>query len=166
MKPKTTFAPLLAISLLVLSTGCRESSHPHTHHGNSHGHVHTAPHGGIVAVLGQEEFHLELVPDTTDGTLTVYFLDAHMENFVRVSMESFAGKAVMSGKELALQFAAMGSSATGEKPGNTSMFAAAADWLGTAPPWSLILDHVNVRGRLYTNIVFSVPPGSQTPPQH
>ena len=165
MKPQHALRSLLILSLLALTSGCREGGHDHDHHGHGPGHSHTAPHGGVVAVLGQEEFHLELVPDGRAGTLTAYFLDGHMEKFLRVPIESVSGRAVMPGKELALRFTATGSSATGEKPGDTSMFVASADWLPTAPSWDLILDRVEVRGRFYTNVVFRVPAAVPAPTQ-
>ena len=51
-------------------------------------HEHVAPHGGTAVELGKEEFHLELVLDTTAGRLTGYVLDGELESFVRIPAPS------------------------------------------------------------------------------
>ena len=60
------------------------------HHEGSHAtHVHVAPHGGQLVELGEHGsgFNLELVLHE-DGFLQIYVLDAHVDNFVRISAGS------------------------------------------------------------------------------
>ena len=43
------------------------------------GHSHVGPHKGPVAEWGEEEYHLEVVPDAKAGTVTVYVYGDHDE---------------------------------------------------------------------------------------
>ena len=58
MKPILTFAAALA---LVPTAGLRA---------DEHGHV--GPHKGAIVEWGDEEYHLEVVTDPTEGTVSVY----------------------------------------------------------------------------------------------
>ena len=42
-------------------------------------HTHLGPHKGAVAEWGEEEYHLEVVPDAKAGTVTVYVYGDHDE---------------------------------------------------------------------------------------
>lgn len=162
-------ASFLVIPLVaVLALGCgkagqnpEEKSIKEGAGGRSHSHEHKAPHGGTVVILGDEEGHLEMVLDAKAGALTAYVLDGHMESFVRLPVESFVVKARFGGSEHALRFEAVGSRATGEKPGDTSMFVAKADWLKTQDAFDAELENLEVRGRIYRGVRFSFPSGGR-----
>jgi hypothetical protein len=52
-------------------------------HGHGqHGHPTEGPHHGVLAELGNEEYHAEVVHDDSTGTVTVYLLDGHAEKSV------------------------------------------------------------------------------------
>lgn len=54
----------------------------HGHGHDEHGHPTEGPHHGVLAELGNEEFHAEVVHDDTTGMVTVYLLDGHAEKSV------------------------------------------------------------------------------------
>ncbi len=78
--------PTITLLSLALACGC---GRPHDHAaepGHVHTHQHAAPHGGMLVEVGDHQFNVELVHDAGTGTLTLYTLDAHAENFVRTAM--------------------------------------------------------------------------------
>jgi len=154
MKSLLCVASLLA---LVLLSGCRESKHG-SHSG--HGHEHTPPHGGTPVILGNEEYHLELVLDPASGTLRSYVLDGHMDKFIRLTNESFTVTAKLNDKTETLVFRAVPNNATGEKAGNTALFEAQADWLKAAKSFDAVIDELTVRGKKFEKIGFHFPKGS------
>src|ERR1039458_3427366 len=94
-------------------------------------HEHHPPHGGTPVVLGQEEYHVELVLDAASGTMQAYVMDGELEGFVRVAQASFEIAAKRPGGEETLVLKAVPNRATGETVGDTSLFTAQADWLKT-----------------------------------
>ena len=76
-----TRVALLALLLLPVACGGDgghdhdHADHDHADHDHSHGHAHTAPHGGALAVIGDEFAHIEWVGDPATGAFTVYVLD-------------------------------------------------------------------------------------------
>jgi hypothetical protein len=163
---------LLFVLALATLMGCRDSAQntDPDHHGDAvskegHRHEHKAPHGGTVVILGPEEYHLEIVRDAGAGTLTAYVLDGEMEKFLRLPIGFFTVKTRVDGDERPLRFEATGSNATGEKPGDTSMFIAQADWLKTNSTFQAVLENLEVRGRAYRDVRFAFPAGNETTPQ-
>ncbi|MBM3883174.1 MAG: hypothetical protein FJ387_26245 [Verrucomicrobia bacterium] len=73
---------LLALTALLVVACDRSAQRPDPR--PAHSHHHEPPHGGTVVVLGNEEFHLEVLAHPTEGRLQVYFLDGHMDNFIRL----------------------------------------------------------------------------------
>ena len=59
--------------------GPAEEAHVHGE-ADAHSHAAEGPHGGHLIVLGNEEYHAELVHDEGTHTVTVHLLDASMEN--------------------------------------------------------------------------------------
>jgi hypothetical protein len=165
-----TSAATSLITLVVAGlflTGCgRHASHDHDHdhaeHAESgHGHAHVAPHGGTVVVLGDEAFHLELVRDGADGTLTAWVLDAHLENFIRIEAREIALIAVAGGTPQALSLFAVSNPATGETEGDTSEFTGQAEWLKTAGEFEVVVPSITVRGVTFTDVRFGFPEGHE-----
>jgi hypothetical protein len=142
------------LAALALVAGCRESQH------SGHGHQHTPPHGGAPVILGKEDYHLEFVLDSTNGTVRAYILDSHMDKFIRVTNESFTVTAKLVGKPETLVFRAVANNATGEKVGDTALFEAQAGWLRGATAFAAEVDELTVRGKKYTKIPFSFPKGN------
>ena len=125
-----------------------------------HKHEHHPPHGGTPVVLGDEEYHVELVLDAAAGKLQAFVLDGEMENFVRVPAESIEIDAQVSGREEKLNLHAVPNTATGEKVGDTSLFETQADWLKTTPTFDATLKEITVRGKTYSNVKFNFPKGN------
>jgi hypothetical protein len=158
------FPSVVLATFLALGTACRDSAHSHhdrpgdDHHGHGHGHGHShdALHGGQVIVLGEEAFHLELVRDRAAGRLTLYALDGHMENFVRLSSPTIPISLTADGAQHTLELAAVAQSATGETVGDTSQFSAPADWLRNARNISGRIAAIEIRGQTFTDIAFDL----------
>lgn len=152
-------------ALLLAGTGCKDSSQDHStaehSHAHDHGHTHVAPHGGTVVVLGDEAFHLEFVLDQEAGQLTMWILDGHLENFVRVAAPSLRLRATIGSASHDLELAAVASQATGETVGDASMFAGRADWLKTTPEFAAVIPEVSIRSTRFTNVAFAFPAGTE-----
>jgi hypothetical protein len=118
------------------------------------------PHGGTPVVLGDGDYHLELVRDAATGTLSAYVLDDEMEEFVRSTSPSFELRATVGGTPQTLVLTAVANSATGETVGGTSLFQAQADWLKTAGSFSAVLHGLTVRGTTFPDTPFPFPAGN------
>ncbi len=162
---KTTLRAPLAVLLLCSFAGCsKHSEHKDyskapggdAHAGHNHGgHVHTAPHGGILVELGDHAFNVELLRDPATGKLTAWILDAHAENFVRIASPAIEVVAMPGGKFTPLSLAAVANPATGETVGNTSQFEVQADWLKTSGPFTGIVT-VEIRGTKFEKVAFAL----------
>lgn len=128
--------------------------------GSSAEHHHDPPHGGTGVVLGDEDFHLEFVLDAAAGKMQAYILSAHMDNFVRISTESFALTVKLPDREETLLFKPVANSTTGETAGDTSMFEAQADWLKTQKTFDAVLKEISIKGKPYQNVAFNFPKGN------
>ena len=125
-------------------------------------HGHKPLHGGTPVVLGNEEYHIELVRDAAAGKLQAYVMDGELENFVRIPAESFEVVAQLSGRPEILVFSAVASNATGEKIGDTSWFEAEAGWLKTTETFDAVLKELIVRGKKFEHVAFSFPKGNDS----
>src|SRR5258708_6684476 len=125
-----TILLIFFISLGCLA-GCTKKSSQTAGPEPVHKHEHHPPHHGTPVVLGDEEYHVELVLDAAAGKLQAFVLDGELENFIRIEPESFDITAKVSGRDETLALKAVANSATGEKIGDTSLFEAQADWLKT-----------------------------------
>ena len=149
---KKLFVALNILALAVWS-GCGEkAAEPAAHH-----HHHEAPHGGTAVALDHEIANVEFVLDAAAGKLTAYILGAHLDGFVRLPVESFEVAAVVAGQPQPLLFKAVGNTATGEKPGDTSQYEAQADWLKTAKTFKGTIRSLTVRGKQYDGVAFDFP---------
>lgn len=164
---KHLIAAVLLPGLLALSA-CKPHDHDHDHHGHDHGHDHgdhghhhEPPHGGAPVVLGDEAFHLEFVSDAETGTLTAYVMDGHMENFIRVPNKAITIDVKQGDKTESLSLQPVANNATGETVGDTSQFAASADWLKTATNFDAVIPSIEIREQVYTNVSFNYPKGNE-----
>jgi hypothetical protein len=163
---------LLPLTAAVLATlaGCRDSHSDHKTAEKScdkaHHHEHTPPHGGTAVVLGDEQYHLELVRDAATGRLQAYVLDGHMDNFVRLTNESFQLTAKLPGKSEPLVFRAVTTTTTGEKVGDTALFEAQAGWLKTTTNFDAVIESLVVRGARFENVSFNFPAGNEPKARH
>ena len=142
------FLASVTLGLVCVVTGCG----PRDASPRSGGHAHTAPHGGTLVELGEHAYNLELVRDPAEGKLTVYVLDGHAENFIRIAAPSIEIVAVAGGERRPLTLKAVANSATGETVGNTSQFEAQADWLKNTAEFPGTLAAIEIRGSKFANV--------------
>ena len=94
MNPTLRTLSLALVSLLLVACGRKEPA-PAAHSG---GHVHTAPHGGMLIELGDHAYNLELLRDPASGKITVWVLDGHAENFVRIKAAAIEASVTVGGE--------------------------------------------------------------------
>jgi hypothetical protein len=163
--------PRLILSLLAMAgvsgvAGCSKPTTAGSAQVPPARHEHKPPHGGTAVVLGNENFHLELVRGETADILLAYVLDGEMENFVRSSAPSFEVAAIARthADSRTLVFRAVASSATGETVGDTAAFAAQDEWLRTNGSFDAVLKSITVRGSTFTHVDFHFPEGNDRAP--
>jgi hypothetical protein len=125
-------------------------------------HEHKPPHGGTPVVLGNEEYHLELILNAPAGKLHAFVLDGELENFVRIPAKTFEVTVKLADKEEPLIFNALANRATGETVGDTSAFEAQAEWLKTNVTFDAVLKELIVRTKTYQNVQFNFPKGNDS----
>lgn len=126
-------------------------------------HHHTAPHGGILVEVGTHQYNLELLHDAATGTLTLYTLDAHAENFVRTAMKTIDVTLHAGGQIRSLTLTPVANPATGETVGATSQYEVQADWLKISGDISGIITDVDFNGAKFSAIAFSLPARGHEP---
>ena len=149
----TTLLPLLAISC-----GKKADDHDHESHAAHGGHVHTAPHGGVLAEVGEHAYNVEFVRDASSGKLSAYILDGHAENFVRIKAAGFDASSNFNGEKRPLTFRATANAATGETVGDTSQFDAQADWLKSTGAFTITIPTLEIRGTSFKSITATLKP--------
>jgi hypothetical protein len=152
------FGFLVLVALLL--AGCDKKSTLPPAQPQVRKHEHKPPHHGTPVVLGDEEYHVELVLDAALGTMQAYVMDGELENFIRILAESFEIAVNRPGGGEILKFKAVPNNATGEKVGDTSMFEAQADWLKTTGNFEAVIKALEVRGKEYQNVPFNFPKGN------
>ena len=113
-------------------------------------------------MLGAEIYHLEFILDPASGQLSAYVLDGEMENFIRIAAPSFEVVATVGGVKQTLFLAAVANYATGEKTGDTSLFATSADWLKTTKSFDAVVTQIEIRGTTFSDVKFNFPKGNDT----
>ena len=141
----------------ILLAGCGGHSAPDQ---GSGGHHHPPPHGGAGVVLGNEDFHIEFLLNPDSDTMTAWFFTSHMEDYLRIKMESFEVVARPPDGEQTLIFKAVANPATGETVGNSSQFEARAGWLKNAGHFDAVLKKVTIQETLHENVTFNYPGGN------
>jgi len=152
---------LFAILIALFVLGCAE--HQHDESCGSHGglHVHEPLLGGQLMALGEHGsgYNLELLIDE-NNRFSVYILDAHAENFVRIEQESLQVD-LSDGNTTSLILHAVADSATGETVGNTSHFKTK----GTVEkflPLNGIIEMIEIGSKQYSAIEFFFPNDPQS----
>ncbi|MBL9202425.1 MAG: hypothetical protein JNL39_18085 [Opitutaceae bacterium] len=149
--PRLLLVPLAIAAL----AGCgKHDSHAGHDHG---GHVHKAPHGGLLVEIGDHAYNVELVRDDAAGKLTAYVLDGHAENFVRLAAPSITVTAYAAGGRQTATLAAVANTATGETVGNTSQFEGPAAWLKDAGEFNGEVGALEIKGSRFSPAAFKLP---------
>jgi hypothetical protein len=162
MCPRRRLLLFAAILPALFATGCSRAAHTASDSGPPPAHHHHPPHGGTPVVLGNEDYHVELVLDSATGRLQAYVLDGEMEDFVRSPARSIVVTATVGGVSREVTLAAVPNPATGETVGDTALFEGRADWLTTARDFDGVLRGVTVRGTTYPDVKFNFPRGNDT----
>lgn len=149
-----------ALLVLLAAGGCAKQDATSAHAGHAHYHHHTAPHGGTLVELGQHIYALEFVRDAAAGKLSLYVLDGHAENFIRIAAPTLTLVATVGGEQRPLTLQAVANPATGETVGATAQFDAQADWLKATPSFDATLALIEIHGSKFENIAFNFPKGS------
>jgi hypothetical protein len=148
MKFSLRLLPLaLGFALLV---GCDRHDHAAEKKGGSH--AHTAPHGGALIEVGEHAYNLELLREPAAGKLTVWVLDGHAENFVRIKAAALEATATVGSDKKTVSLKAVANPATGETVGDTSQFEAQADWLKGSLPVEVTFTPFEIKGRRFEGL--------------
>lgn len=148
---------LCSLAAIALFSGCgkKETGHQHA------AHAHQAPHGGTLIEIGEHAYNLEVVHDAALGKLSVYILDGHAENFVRVTAPTLPLQVTLpGGAKHQLALAAIANAATGEKVGDTALFEGQADWLKSVREFDATVSTFAIKGTSIVNLSFNFPKGS------
>ncbi len=151
MKTPSLF-PLLT-ALVAFLAGCAKPA-DHALPTTASGHAHVAPHGGTLVAIGEHTYNLELVRDDDAGKLTVYVLDGHAENFVRIAAPAIELSAIAGGERRTLTLRAVANPATGETVGDTSQFEAQADWIKKAKTFPGEITGLDIRGNKFERVAY------------
>lgn len=155
---RSPFGPVACLVLIfAIGAGCGDDHARSIPLEHGHGHSHVAPHGGQVIILGNEAFHLELLHDRNAGRLTVYVLDGHMENFIRLPAPALKATCTVQGADHPLVLNAVAQAATGETVGDSSQFSGEADWLKSPGVLAGSLETVEIRGQVFAHVRFELP---------
>lgn len=144
----------LLLGILIFFSACGGGSSDSGQSHNGH-HVHVAPHGGKLIEVGEHGagFNLELVLHP-DGFLQIYVLDAHAENFVRISSQSIDFE-IKDSNNTIKQFTceAVADPVTGETIGSTSLFTS-TERVQKYLPFSASIPKLDILEFSYENLNF------------
>ena len=146
---------LLLVSAVAFAASCGDAP-DHEVEGHA-GHVHAAPHGGVLVVLAEEALHVELLLDATTGTLSLFVLGPHADAPLRIAQPEVALTLRVQGAEHRVALPAVASELTGETVGDTSQFAARVDTLVGAESFSGTIDEISARGSRFSAFPFTYP---------
>ena len=147
---------LLSSLIALFVVGCTE--HQHDESCRSHGglHVHKPLLGGQLMALGEHGsgYNMELLIDG-NKCFSVYILDAHAENFVRIEQESLQVD-LSDENKTSLILHAVADSATGETVGNTSHFKTKGK-VENLLPIKGVIQMIEIGSKQYSEIDFAFP---------
>lgn len=172
VRPAALSAALAAAALFAGACGDDHAGHDHDHAGHDHdhdhdaghgdaGHVHKAPHGGTLVVLGEEFAHLELVLDPAAGQLTGWIVDGCAENAIRLAQPTIELKVGKDAAAFDVTLAATENALTGEKTGDSSQFGGSAPGLKGLARFDGVVKSVTVKGQTFKDVAFRYPEGNE-----
>ena len=138
----------LTVSLLFFFS-CGEEQQEEIHSA----HNHPAPHGGQLVELGEHGsgFNLELVLHE-QGFLQIYVLDAHVQNFVRLSANSIDIEITdQNGTARIITCEPIEDPITGETVGNTSLFTS-TERINEILPLQGVINKIDIMEFPYENV--------------
>lgn len=114
-----------------------------------------APHGGLLLDAGDDFAHVELVFDSTTGTLSAYILDGEAEEAVPMKQTTILVSLTQPAKTLKLK--ALVSPLVGEKPGGTSSYSLTSPALRGLTQVKGVLVKIDINGQVFKNLAFQFP---------
>jgi hypothetical protein len=151
-------------ALLPFGPSC---GHDHEHpHGDEHGHDHDHEHehdahvpkmGGFLVALQEEFANVEILHDPAAGTLDLWALDAHAEDYVKLAQPTVLVGLDTATGPLEFELAAVASALSGETVGDTSHFATRDERLVGLVFSSGRLGPITSRGVDFPSTSFTVP---------
>lgn len=148
MKLPLRLAASFLVSLLLAACG----RHDHAAEKGGGGHAHAAPHGGTLIEVGEHAYNLEFLRDGAAGKLTLWVLDGHAENFVRLRAPAVEVTVKVGAEKKAISLKAVANAATGETVGDTSQFEAQADWMKGSAPLEVAVAAIEIKGRRFEGL--------------
>lgn len=154
--------PLWSLVLGAALAGC--GAHGPADSGSaSSRHVHAAPHGGALQVLGDEAAHVELAFDPPTGRLTAYVLDGEAERAVRVKHDLLRiALRTPDGRDVAAELLPVASALTGETAADTSKFECVVAELRGASAFEGVLETITARGARFDAVRVAWPHGNES----
>ncbi len=147
---------LLALAL-PLFPGCGHGDHDQGTTGGGHSHV--APRGGQLVELGDHKGNLEFMLDAATGTVSMWSLDAHAENPVRLAasqlvLDLTAVTVASAARDVSesLELTPVASALTGESAGDSSEYTGRHDVLVGASAFRARLREIQHRGADYRDV--------------
>jgi hypothetical protein len=129
------------------------------HHEDDH-HHHEAPHGGTLVELGDHAANLEFLLDASEGRLTMYALDAHAENPVRLDATAIPISITpRDGDPIEVTLQPRANALSGETVGDTSEFFVEDARLKTLQSAQILIPQITVRGVSFSSVSFAFPQG-------
>jgi len=132
-----------------------ESGHDdHGDHGDHGDDVHTAQYGGQLVELGDHVANVEIVFDADTGSVSVFGLDSHAENPVRMAAPSLAVviESDALDEPLEVELPAIENLLTGETVGDTSEFTGEFAALQDLDKIHVTIPEIELKGARFTNI--------------
>ena len=84
--------------------------------------------------------------------MTVWVVDGHAENFVRLKAAALEATATVGSEKKTVSLKAVANPATGETVGDSSQFEAQADWLKGSLPIEVTFAPVEIKGRRFDGL--------------
>jgi len=125
---------------------------------SAEGHVHAAPHGGVLSAVGDHAAQLELLVEPAAQRVRLFVLDGCAEAPIRVSHPTLEVRwSAEDGAAQVLTLQAVESALTGERVGDTSEFrgdlpAGFADKAVTA-----VVPEITIRGVRFEDVALEMP---------
>lgn len=165
------FAWILAGCVVLGAVGCgkpapvvKEAEHAHAEHAdNDHEephHAHSPKYGGALVEVGEHVGQMEYVLDPATGKVTVYAMDGHAENPVRLPWTEFKFDVMVAGgAPIAVVASPVANPLTGETVGDTAQFEVVVAGLKGVSTFEVQVPAMEYRGVQVEPIRFQYPEG-------
>ena len=130
--------------------------------GDGLGHAHDPLFGGVLHEVGDHFAHLELLVDEEHGALTLYVLDAHATDVVKIPEEEVEVRLTSFEPSLEVTLEPEESPAGDERPGHASAFYGQHDRFRGAERFEgYVATTLTIRGHRFERIPLRYPEGTE-----